>query len=159
MSSQISDLRARLEAEVEKRDQKIDSVYIKLDEHYQTLDKKIDTKFEHLSGQITAIPSMIMNATKQTNGNGKSNVVTVALALSLIVTITLALWQNSQGQITSMTTAMERFVDKTDARFTSLDNNLQREMRDVSAVRQAEIEGLDTALQREMRLLSAIQEK
>ena len=59
MSSDFSKLEARIDKEVEKREDQFGSVYRKMDMHYQTLDRKIDTYRESLENKIDELPSRI----------------------------------------------------------------------------------------------------
>ncbi len=98
-----SRLQERLEAEVEKRDKKIEQVYEKMDDHYQTLDRKIESRFDKLAGQLNELPNLIYRRTgdlrNKPNNSAVWQVMGVVVAVFAILQLQLIFMANTATSV------------------------------------------------------------
>lgn len=97
---------------------------------------------------------------KGKNGNGAISsmivMATIIGSLFVVMQVQINAVNESSKERHSTTVRQSDYLDK---KIEALDITLQREMRDVSAIRKVEIDSLDKMLQREIRLLNATQDR
>jgi len=88
-----------------------------------------------------------------TKGTTNWGVVIGVVSIAWLMVVAVVAWGSNQASAVAINSVR---LDSVDKRVLDLDEMLQREMRLISATRQAEIEALDQRLQHEMRMMNEI---